>query len=675
MTFSYLLWYNCHMDIKALRLSEKKMATLRNMNINEVEDLLTHYPFRYEERNAKAFIDWQKDDKVYFEGLIISSARVTRYGYKRSATRFKMLYNEVELDITLFNRPWTSAFPTGKTLTVFGKYEGNYKVTCMNYNTQPLVEQLGMIPIYALKEKLTQKELHRYIDKAFSMCEIDDFIPEDYRMKYRLWHRYDALYKIHHPDCKESLKQSLRTLKYEEFLKFQLQMQYMKGKNTKEVGNAKCFDEKKIDDFMNALPFTLTNGQSHALEDILHDLRDDHVMYRLIQGDVGCGKTLVAALGMYACVLSEKQVALMVPTEILAKQHYQNFMKLFASYDVKIAVLYSSMNRLERMQVLEDLANGNIDMLIGTHALFQNEVIYHSLGMVVTDEQHRFGVEQRRSLLEKGDKVDFLLMSATPIPRTLAVSLYGDMEVSTIEDMPKGRKAVITQYIPEDSMRSILNDVLRKLDENDQCYIVCPAIEKNEDYALRNVDELYEGMNQVLGKKYRIAYLHGRLSSEQKDAIMNDFVAHKYHILISTTVIEVGVDVKDANIMVIYDAHRFGMSQIHQLRGRVGRGDRQGYCYLLSASKEKDTIARLQLCADNQDGFAIAKADLALRGPGDLLGQRQSGVSGFLLGDVIADESILEVARHDALTILENLDAYPKIYEFLSQKDYTSYLD
>lgn len=663
------------MNIKELRLSDKKLAILKSMNIYEVEDLLTHYPFRYEERNTKMFGLWEKDDKVCFEGVVISSARVTHYGYKRSATRFKVLYDEIELDVTLFNRPWVSAFKVGKTLSIFGKYEGNYKVTCMNYNTQPLTTQLGIIPVYALKEGMLQKDMHRLVDKALDMCKIEDFVPEEYRLKYRLLHRKDAVYMIHHPACREHLKQSLRTLKYEDFLKFQLQMQYMKGKNIKACGNAKDFDEVKIQTFIKGLPFSLTNGQKDALSDILHDLREEHVMYRLIQGDVGCGKTLVAAISMYACVLSNKQAALMAPTEILAKQHYHNFKNLFHGMDIRIALLYSSISRIEKMKILEDLEKGKIDMIIGTHALFQNEVIYHALGMVVTDEQHRFGVEQRRSLLEKGDKVDFLLMSATPIPRTLAVSLYGDMDVSTIEDMPKERKGVITRYVPEDSMRSILKEVLVKLDENNQCYIVCPAIEKNEDYTLRNVDELYQGMNQVLGKKYKIAYLHGRLSSEEKDRIMNDFIAHRYHILISTTVIEVGVDVKDANIMVIYDAHRFGMSQIHQLRGRVGRGDREGYCYLLSGTKDVDAIARLKLCAENPDGFAIAKADLAIRGPGDLLGQRQSGVSSFLLGDIIADESILEVARYDACEILSNLDKYPQILHFLKEKDYTSYLD
>lgn len=662
------------MDIKELKITDKKIKILESMEIHSAEDLLMHYPFRYEEHKTKIFDEWIKDEKVCFEATILTPARVTRFGMKRSATRFKVLYDMIELDVTLFNRPWVSAFKVGNTISIFGKYEGNYKVTCMNYNSAPIQEQLGIIPIYSLKEGITQKDIRKYMHMALNECYMEDFIPDAYQHKYRLLHRKQALFKIHEPENKEDLKQALRTLKYEEFLKFQLQMQYMKQTNTETKGMAKHFEISKIQAFIDALPFTLTKGQNGAVQDILHDLSETQVMYRLVQGDVGCGKTLVAAIGMYACVLAKKQAAMMAPTEILARQHYHNLKQLFKDY-LRVEILYSSMNKNEKAFVIESLKKGEIDILVGTHALFQEDVIYHDLGMVVTDEQHRFGVEQRRKLLEKGDKVDFLLMSATPIPRTLAVSLFGDMDVSTIEDLPSGRKTTITKYIPEDSMRQVLKEILMKVDEGEQCYIVCPAIEKNEEYKLRNVDELYQGMQQVLGKKYKIAYLHGKLSSEEKDQIMEDFKNKKYHMLIATTVIEVGVDVKDANIMVIYDAHRFGMSQIHQLRGRVGRGNRQGYCYLLSGTKDVDAMKRLQLCASISDGFELARVDLSLRGPGDLLGKRQSGVSGFLLGDIIRDDSILEVARNDALEILSNLSHFEQIHSFLMKKDYTSYLD
>lgn len=663
------------MNLKMLKISDKKISILNQMKIDSAEDLLTHYPFRYEENIIKPFDEWGTGERVCFEAMIISAARVTRYGYKKSATKFKVLYDQVELDITLFNRPWTSAFQLEKVISIFGKYEGNYRVTCMNYNSQPINEQVGMIPVYNVKDGINQKDIRKYIASALTQCSISEFVPEEYRNKYRLISRRNALYQIHAPNNKEALKQSLRTLKYEEFLKFQLQMQYMKSLNVEANGLAKTFEQSDIDLMISKLPYKLTDGQESAINDILNDLRSEHVMYRLIQGDVGCGKTLVAAVGMYACVCSKHQAAMLAPTEILAKQHYHNLVTLFAGYDIKIAVLYSSMKAKEKAEVLAQLQEGNIDIIVGTHALFQDDVIYDNLGIVVADEQHRFGVEQRRKLLEKGDKVDFLLMSATPIPRTLAVSIYGDMDVSTIDTLPVGRKEIKTTYVKEDSLRSVLTDILQMIDQGTQCYIVAPAIEKNEEYSMRNVFELYESMNQVLGRKYRIGLLHGKMNSEEKDEIMQDFLDHHYDMLITTTVIEVGVDVKNANIMIIYDAHRFGMSQIHQLRGRVGRGKEQGYCYLISGTKDAESQKRLQIVADTNNGFEISQADLSIRGPGDLLGIRQSGISGFILGDIINDHAILETAKDDAVSILAKIDEYPLIKAFVLKKDYTSYLD
>lgn len=359
---------------------------------------------------------------------------------------------------------------------------------------------------------------------------------------------------------------------------------------------------------------------------------------------------------MYACVLAHKQCAFMAPTEILAKQHETNLKKLFTGLNVEVRCLYSSLKSKEKEEILRELKENKIDILIGTHALFQEDVTFNDLGFVVADEQHRFGVEQRKKLIEKGNFVDFLFMSATPIPRTLALSLYGDMDVSTIEELPKGRIPTITKLVESNSMQSILVEVLDKIDEGNQCYIVCPAIENNEEYQMRNVTDIYESMKSVLGKKYNIGLLHGKMNPLEKEETMQSFLEHKIDILVSTTVIEVGVDVKDANIMVIYDAHRFGMSQIHQLRGRVGRGDKPGFCYLLTSTKDPDSLHRLKVCAKTNNGFDIAREDLAIRGPGDILGTRQSGIPGFILGDVIADRNILEVARDDATEIMKNID-------------------
>ena len=646
------------MELKELRISEKKRALLHTMGIENAMDLLTYYPFRYESVETKPRKEWQKEDRIALEGVILNRARVIRLKGKQSVTKFKLLYEEEELDIAIFNRPWISAFTVGKTITLIAKYEGGSRMTALQYNFQPLQEQLGIFPVYNVKEGISQKDIRKYIDKAWLAQQesIKEFLPMEYLQKYRLISRSQALYFIHHPKNMEAVKQSLRHLKYEEFLKFQITMQALKVQEKEVVhGHEKRFDNEEVMDLQKTLAFSLTEDQIKTIEEILADLKSDHIMYRMVQGDVGCGKTLVAAFGMYACVLAHKQAAFLAPTEILAKQHGNNLKKIFHDYEIQVEVLYASLKTQEKKDILERLARNEIDILVGTHALFQEGVEFHDLGMVVADEQHRFGVAQRKKMLEKGDKVDFLLMSATPIPRTLAISLYGDMDVSTIQTLPSGRQKITTKLVHARSMSSILDFVLEKIDEGNQCYVVCPAIEKNEDYEMRNVTDIYQGMQASLGRRYQIGLLHGKMSAQEKDAVMKAFVEGDLQILVSTTVIEVGVDVANANIMVIYDAHRFGLSQIHQLRGRVGRGSQPGYCFLLSDSKDTDSLQRLKVCEKTNDGFVIARYDLALRGPGDILGTRQSGVPGFILGDVIQDANILEVAREDAQALLKHI--------------------
>ena len=659
------------MELKALRISDKKIEILNNMNIFQAEDLLTYYPFRYEVSEFIPRKDWQKDMKISMEAMIITHAKVIRFRGKQSITRFKVVFEEEEFDVSIFNRPWVSAFEVGKTISIFGKYEGGSRLTAMTYNFKPLKEQLGIFPVYNIREGITQKDIIKYIEKAWNVLQdqVEDFLPKDILEKYRLIPKKQALYFIHHPGKSEALRQSLRHLKYEEFFKFQLAMQAIKSQEKEVVkGCEKHFDVEDVMELKNSLTFSLTDDQEKVIEEILEDLASEKVMYRMVQGDVGCGKTLVAAFGLYACVLSHKQAAFLAPTEILAKQHYKNLLETFKDVDVQIDVLYSSLKPADKKAVLQRLKNNETDILVGTHALFQDDVDFHDLGMVVADEQHRFGVSQRRKMLEKGDKVDFLFMSATPIPRTLAISLYGDMDVSTIQHLPKGRMPITTKLVKSRSMGPILEEVLEKIDEGNHCYVVCPAIEKNEDYDIKNVNDIYDGMKKTIGRMYSIGLLHGKMNTQEKDAVMQDFVDGKIQILISTTVIEVGVDVKNANIMVIYDANRFGLSQIHQLRGRVGRGQKPGYCYLLSNTSDPDTMKRLKICEKTSDGFEIAREDLKLRGPGDILGTRQSGVPGFILGDVIQDANILEVARDDAAYVLKHMeeDRYTSLKSYIN---------
>ena len=650
------------MDLKALRISDKKQQILHSLHIDQAEDLLTYYPFRYESVETKPRAEWEKEDKIACEGILITHARVLRLKGKMSMTKFKILVEDEEFDVSIFNRPWVSNFVVGNKITILGKYDGGNRITATQYNFHPLEEQLGIFPVYNVKEGLSQKDIRKYIEKAWLALQEDihDFIPPAYVSKYRLISKKKALYFIHHPQQKEAVKQSLRHLKYEEFLKFQLTMQALKQEEqTVVVGHEKRFDQEEVYELKKTLPFSLTKDQESTIDAILQDLRSNKVMYRMVQGDVGCGKTMVAAFAMYACVLAHKQAAFLAPTEILAKQHAKNLKQVFKDFDIEVEVLYSSLKTQQKEEILMRLKQNEIDILVGTHALFQERVSFYDLGLVVADEQHRFGVSQRKRMLEKGDKVDFLLMSATPIPRTLAISLFGDMDVSTIQTLPSGRQPVTTKLVHARSMSSILDFVLEKIDEGNQCYVVCPAIEKNEDFDMRNAVEIYQGMNASLGKLYHIGLLHGKMNAQEKDTVMQDFVDGNIDILVSTTVIEVGVDVAKANIMVIYDAHRFGLSQIHQLRGRIGRKDQPGYCFLLSNTKDPDSLKRLKVCEKTRDGFEISKYDLALRGPGDILGTRQSGVPGFILGDVIQDANILEVAREDATEILHHIDEKP----------------
>ena len=655
------------MELKKIA-TPKKIEALEMMGITSVEELLSHYPFRYENNEKKDVSEWNVNDKIFTEGVICSSPRVLRFGGNKTMTRFNMIIDEEEFICSIFNRPWKNAFPVGKKMTLKGVYQGGNKINITSMTSESVESLSGLVPVYSTNQSLSQKDWHNLINKALNVMleSIEDRIPEAYRLKYKLLKRREALYFIHKPKSQTALTQALRTLKYEEFLIFQCCMQLMRQENFNQIGVGKEFDNDEVFEIVLNLPFDLTNDQKKCTLEILNDLHSSKCMMRLLQGDVGSGKTLVAGLAAYASVLAHKQVAFMAPTEILAKQHLKSLSKLFEGFDVSVELYCSSLKKNDKVRILNDLKSNKIQILVGTHALFQDDVNYYDLGLVITDEQHRFGVEQRRKLLNKGNKVDMLLMSATPIPRTLANSLYGDLDVSTIEEYPKGRSEIITRYIASKSMKPILKDVLNLIDQGEQCYVVCPSIEENEDYKMSSVVSIYEGMKKTL-TNYRIGLLHGQMKADEKDEIMIQFLNHEIDILVSTTVIEVGVDVSNANIMIIYDAHRFGLSQIHQLRGRVGRGNHQGYCYLLSDTKEEESIARIKKLEECRNGFELSYFDLQLRGPGDILGKRQSGLPSFILGDLIQDSNIINQARIDAIEIINEIDKYPYIKELCNK--------
>ena len=592
-------------------------------------------------------------NNVAFEGVISSGAYVVRLGRKRSMTRFKVIFDEEEIEITLFNRPWTQQFTAGKTITVFGQVQGRNKVTASNYNFNPLSSQEGMKPIYSLTQGLKQNEMIQMVQKGLDAIKgVQSVVPERYKEKYRLLDTYQALCMIHKPMDPNELTSAIRTLKYEEFLQFQCVMQA--SQKTEEYKDAKEFSDQQIQDFIHQFEYELTPDQLTSIQAVCDDMRSSKIMFRLVQGDVGCGKTIVAMTALYACHCAGYQSALLAPTEILARQHYENMKAM--GLDARLYV--SAISAKEKREILEGLQDGSIQMVVGTHALFQEAVTFSNLGLVIADEQQRFGVRQRRSLLEKGKNVDFLMMSATPIPRTYAHFIYGNMEISNIHTLPKGRKPVITKFVESNSMKPILKEVLEGIEQGRQCYVVTPAIEDNEDTTLRSAQSIYEGMQQTFKNKLRLGILHGKMNSDEKEEVMNHFAAGEIDILVSTTVIEVGIDVKNATLMVIYDAHRFGLSTLHQLRGRVARGQDQGYCYLMSSTQDPQAKQRLKKLETVTDGFAITELDLQTRGPGDILGVRQSGLPNFVLGDLNKDKAMMEACIEDAKEILErNEDA------------------
>lgn len=656
------------MELSALKTTSKRIDILHSMNIYSMEDILYHFPYRYD-----IIEESYESDHMIIEASVITQPKIFFRG-KMSRMSFEVVdhYNH-HYQVVIFNRHYLRTHLTpSSTITILGKCQNN-KITASDIKIKPLSEIAGIHPVYSLKEGLNQKSFLLYVKKAYQLLK-DDLIsevPEEYIIKHHLIHKDIAIYNIHFPDSKQDIKQSLKYLKYEEFLKFQLTMQLTKFNRSSQNGIAKTIDLDQLQSFIIALPFKLTHDQSMAVKEIVDDLQKPQMMYRFLQGDVGSGKTVVGAIALYANYLSGYQGALMAPTEILASQHYQTLSNFFKNTTVNIALLTGSLSTKEKNEIYEKLQNGEIDIIVGTHALFQKKVNYKNLGFVITDEQHRFGVEQRKALKNKGKQVDFLIMSATPIPRTLAIALYGDMDVSTIKSKPAGRQEVETKFIESSSMKPILKHLKDYLASGGQCYVICPLVDESEKLEVRNATQISEAMRSYFANQYQVGLLHGQLKDDEKNEIMQQFIDNKIQILVSTTVVEVGVDVKNANMMIIYNAERFGMSQLHQLRGRIGRGNQKAYCYLMSDQASDEAKERLHYLESCQDGFDLSMYDLKLRGPGEILGERQSGLPSFLVGDVLKDYNILEIARNDASNMImayQNQKMYAYTIERILEK-------
>ena len=635
------------------------------LGLHRAEDLLSYYPFRYDILNTSDPSTWKEKEKVTFEGTVIG--RVSSNYFKgRNIARFQVLAMEEVLSITIFNRPWAKTLKDGDVITITGIVSGKNRITAMTYNTKALSEQSRITPVYSTKAGIQQRTIRDCIQKAFAALDgtIEDRVPIRYQRAYKLLPRETALHYIHNPETEDDLKQAVRTLKYEEFLRYFTSIELLKQDNRIYVYKPpRNYDKAFVERVIAALPFTLTDGQNKALQDILADMASTSPMYRLIQGDVGCGKTAVAAIAMAACVTAGYQAALLAPTEVLARQHAVTIDQMLRPFGIRTVVLYSGLTTAEKQNVLELIHTGAADVIIGTHSLLQETVTFANLGLVVADEQQRFGVNQRKTLREKGNQADFLLMSATPIPRTLASALYGDMNVSTIETLPSGRKPVKTVLIKENSFRSVLDEVMALLNEGRQLYVITAAIEKHEETPARAAQDVFTALQKLFGD-YHVALLHGRMSSLEKETVMKRFADNEVQVLVSTTVVEVGMNVVNATGMIIYDADRFGLSQLHQLRGRVQRGSEQGHCWMLTKSKDPVSLERLQVLVDTDDGFRISMEDLRLRGPGDILGTRQSGLPDLVLGNLAEDTAIMNTARRDAADIMKDPDD-PDVISFL----------
>ena len=639
--------------LRTLRFGPKLIEKLTAAGLVSLEALLRHYPVRYEHIQAIPFELWKKGDRIAVEGQVVLPVKTNRVRGNLAVTRFALQTKYGLFSVSIFNRPWIANL--NGIVTIFGRYDGEHSITANQYKGQALNQLTGIHPVYRLGHGLTTADMQKAMSTALEHVELAmiEPIPSALTTRYKLLPIMTALRWIHKPIDDQHLKQALRTLKYEEFLRFQTKLQFDRREHlSAQSGIMKLFDRRSVEAWIPKLPFSLTTSQRKVIDEVLNDLQSPHRMYRLIQGDVGSGKTVVAAMAILATRLAHHQSAVLVPTEILAQQHLAT-LKTYLPSDFSLALLTSSISAKERKQRLDDLACGRIDCLIGTHAIIQDDVVFKNCGLVVADEQHRFGVNQRRLLSAKGDRVDFLLMSATPIPRTMANVLFGDLDISTIDQYHTSKAAVKTHLIPSLDFVAMDEPIQAALRDDHQVYVVCPAIETDDESELADVQSVYTALKQRY-PHVSIEMLHGKLPTETKDAVLARFIDQSVQILVTTTVIEVGINVPTANVMIIHHADRFGLSQLHQLRGRIGRGTSVGQCYLFSEADQPESLARLQVVVDSNDGFYIAEKDLELRGPGELFGLKQSGVPSFLIANVITDQKILVTALNDAIEIIDH---------------------
>ncbi|ANK63039.1 ATP-dependent DNA helicase RecG [Loigolactobacillus backii] len=637
----------------------KRVQALSELKITTIADLLHYFPFRYEDLKVVDLNEAADQEKVTLKGTVVSDPIVSRFGRGRNRLNVRLLIEHDVIMVTFFNQPWLKdKFVTGAEVAIYGKWDAKRKsLTGMKVLAVKNSSNPAFASIYSVSKNIHQSTLVKLIRDAFTSYQdcISDIIPAALQQKYRLLSEKATIAGMHFPKTQQEANAARRTAIFEEFFLFQMTMQLVKQREqAPQEGMVVAYDNQKLRAFIKTLPFELTNAQKRVVNEICRDLKSVKHMNRLLQGDVGSGKTIVAAIVMYAAVTAGLQAALMAPTEILAEQHYKNLTKLFAPFNVKIVLLTGSTKTKVRKEILAGLAAGTVQMIIGTHALIQKGVDFADLGLAITDEQHRFGVNQRRILREKGYRPDILAMTATPIPRTLAITAFGEMDVSTIDELPAGRIPIKTSWIRSNQVPNALTFMQKELAKHNQAYVITPLIEESESMDLKNAQEIYQNMQLAFEPTYQVGLLHGQMKADEKESVMADFKANDFQVLVATTVIEVGVDVPNATTMLIFDADRFGLSQLHQLRGRIGRGKAASFCILVADPKNQTGIERMQVMTETNDGFKVSQKDLELRGPGDVLGEKQSGMPEFKVGDPVADFAVLETAQLEAQKLLTN---------------------
>ncbi|WP_201307238.1 ATP-dependent DNA helicase RecG [Companilactobacillus farciminis] len=650
------------MDLRKVSLAQfpsvgpKRLEALQSLGINNVYDLLFYFPFRYEDMQAKSLDNAIDQEKILIKGVVASEPVVSRFGYKKTRLNVRLMTDNESIMVTFFNQPWLKdKFETGNEAAVYGKWNANRR-SLMGMKVIG-VDDNSVDSVYSVNKNIHQKTLVNLIKVAFEKYhdQIETVVPSYLRLKYKLLDDEQIVSGIHFPKSEEQSEEARRSAKFREFFLFQCGLQSIKrNDDNQNIGIVEKYDQKFLDDFLKSLPFKLTDAQNRVVQEILQDMASNHHMNRLLQGDVGSGKTIVSVIAMLASVTAGYQAAIMAPTEILAQQHFDKISKLLTPLKIRTALLTGSLTKKEHDFIAGDILNGKTNIVVGTHALIQDSVEFKDLGFIVIDEQHRFGVNQRKALRQKGNNPDVLAMTATPIPRTLAITTYGDMDVSRIDQLPAGRKKIETYWIRSQKIEQMYQFVAKELQTGSQVYVVTPLISESETMDLKNAELIFDKFTELFGKKYKIGLLHGQMPNDQKEAVMSDFSDKKIDVLVSTTVIEVGVDVPNASVMVIYDANRFGLSQLHQLRGRVGRGDKQSYCILIADPKNESAAERMKILTSTNDGFVLAEEDLKMRGAGDLLGNRQSGLPEFKIGNPINDINILEVAQEEASRLYED---------------------